>query len=583
MRRKARGWVGENAPKVIPLYLSMANEILQSIRFQERIDQSVQWDEVESGISPGTLASALVLTMFFDKRPPLWRVDEWYEDMNADTQALFGPEVRSYKLNDDALGRMLDKLHAAGVGNLFMQICVQAITKYDIAYRRNHSDTTTVSFYGEYEMEPSEATRNTGEETIEESGANAKVVRIVQGYNKDHRPECKQVVVGKIMTEHGIPLGMATMDGNTSDVEWNAKALDMLSGIHRHGLTQGVYIADSKLMTKNLFDRLTDPERTIRFISRVPANFSDKLEHRTLTLAYKLDNWKELGRIGSGKRAAYYYVQIVETEAYDKHVRLLVVRSSAGSERWEHKQEKYLREMEEAIEQTTKKQFVCLADAQKEYERFKKAIRKNPYATNVQYECKQREKRPVGRPNTKTLKAPLIVENWSIKINNKGLDELRSQALRQQEEAFVLITNCMEMDEAQIVSSYKEQHVVEVDFRYLKEPSICSAILVKTPQRIEALLMLMHVALLVRSLLQYRLRKGRKRWTSFVPKIGWNGVEMMEAPTAYYIERKTSGSYFRDVRGSPGEYDFVVRQSYDLEIILKMMDMSVEDMMNALH
>ena len=583
MRRKIQGWVGENSPKIIPLYLSMANEVLQSIRFRERIDQSVQWDEAQCGVTPGNLASALILTMFFDKRPPLWRVDQWYDDMNADTQALFGPEAYCYKLNDDALGRMLDKLYEAGLGNLFIQICIQALAKYDIAYTRTHSDTTTISFYGGYKIKQPVQTGEIDRVTEKEAGGSAAAVRIVRGYNKDHRPECNQVVVGKIVTEHGIPLGMATMNGNTSDVEWNRKALDILEEIHRNGYSQGMYVADCKLMTKDLFDRLTDPDRPIKFVSRVPANFADTLERRVLEKAYKQDIWIDLGQLGSGKRAAYYHGQSFEMEVHDKTVRLLAVRSSAGSERWEHKQEKLQCKLEEAMAQTMSKQFACLADAQKEYERFRKTMRENPYTTSVQYECGQRTVRPVGRPSVKSLKTPKNAESWSIKITNKGLNESRAQALRQQEESFVLITNCPEMDDAQILRSYKEQQVVEIDFRYLKDSSVCSCVFLKTPQRIEALLMLMHVVLLVRSLLQYRLRKGRKSWGKPAAKIGWNGAVMMEAPTAYYIECKTSGSYFRDVRGSPGVYDFVVRQSYDLEIILEMMNMSVDDIMNALY
>ena len=95
--------------------------------------------------------------------------------------------------------------------------------------------------------------------------------------------------------------------------------------------------------------------------------------------------------------------------------------------------------------------------------------------------------------------------------------------------------------------------------------------------------MLMHVALLVSSLLQYRLRKGRKAWIKPVPKIGWNGAVMMEAPTTYYLECKVSGSFFRAVRGSPGEYDLLLRHRNDFEIIMEMMDMSVQHMMDALY
>ena len=100
---------------------------MHSIGFRERIDQSVRWDERQWEVTPGNRASALLLTMFFDKRPPLWRVDKWYEDMNIDMKALFGPEASYYQFNDDALGRMLDRLYDAGPGNLFMQICIQAI------------------------------------------------------------------------------------------------------------------------------------------------------------------------------------------------------------------------------------------------------------------------------------------------------------------------------------------------------------------------------------------------------------------------------------------------------------------------
>ena len=85
------------------------------------------------------------------------------------------------------------------------------------------------------------------------------------------------------------------------------------------------------------------------------------------------------------------------------------------------------------------------------------------------------------------------------------------------------------------------------------------------------------------TVLQYRLRKGRKAWSKPLPKIGWNGAFMMEAPTTYYIECKVSGSFFRAVRGSPGEYDLLLRHGHDLDIILEMMYLSIQDMMEALY
>jgi len=572
MRRKHRETIiKQEEPAVLHMMIAMGNEVMRGIGLQERIDNSVTWDEKQCDVSPGNLASALILTMFYEKRPPLWRVDEWYKRMNEDTRALFGPEASCEKLNDDALGRMLDKIYEAGCGHLFVQICTQAIAKYDIAFSRIHSDTTTISFYGAYE---------TG---VLMNDSNGKVVKIVPGYNKDHRPGCAQVLVGKMVNEHGIPLCMGTMDGNTSDVEWNAKALDLLTELQSKGLQQGLYVADSKLMTHDLFERLTDPLRPIPFLSRVPANFNGKLERRMLESAYARDAWEPLGKVGNGKKASYYHGQMLEAEVQGKRVRVLVVRSSAGSERYEQKLIRRRNEMEASIAEVQDKRFACQADAQKEYERFLKANRDTPYITCARYHVSEAVKRSPGRPSLKQPKPVTVVETWSVEISITGLDDLRREKIKQQEEAFVLISSDLSLSATQLLRHYKEQQVVEIDFRYLKNTSIASHILLKTPKRVEALLMLMHVALLVNALLQYRLRKGRKAWMKPLPKIGWNGAEMMENPTVYYLECMTGAWFFKSDPRDPCTYDLCGGRSVrTLEILLEMMSMEIEDIMNAL-
>nr|WP_176234023.1 hypothetical protein [Candidatus Hakubella thermalkaliphila] len=137
-------------------------------------------------------------------------------------------------LNAYAIGRTLDKSAAAGPDRLFGTICLSTYAIYKIAFKRLHSDTTSLSFYGEYDIEP-----EVSEEEAEE------VLQIVRGYNKDHRPECKQVVIGKIVNEHGMPLASLNMDGNTSDVEWNQKALELVGQMDAGQLNEGIYVADS--------------------------------------------------------------------------------------------------------------------------------------------------------------------------------------------------------------------------------------------------------------------------------------------------------------------------------------------------
>jgi len=38
-----------------------------------------------------------------------------------------------------------------------------------------------------------------------------------RGYSRDHRPDCKQVCLGLVVTTDGLPLGYEVFDGNRQD------------------------------------------------------------------------------------------------------------------------------------------------------------------------------------------------------------------------------------------------------------------------------------------------------------------------------------------------------------------------------
>lgn len=79
-------------------------------------------------------------------------------------------------LNDGALARVLDRISKANPEGLFSSLCLSLYSIYNIVFKRLHSDTTTLSFYGDYEE---------SEDAVED------YLKIVKGYNKDHLPECK--------------------------------------------------------------------------------------------------------------------------------------------------------------------------------------------------------------------------------------------------------------------------------------------------------------------------------------------------------------------------------------------------------
>jgi transposase len=136
-------------------------------------------------------------------------------------------------------------------------IC-KAVKENTIPSTRFHADTTTISFYGEYDYD--ESMIDLTEEERED------ILKIERGYNKDGRPQCNQVVVGQIVNEVGVPLVSKTLNGSTSDVTWNKEAVKYFEQLQNSGFEKGILVADSKLVTEELIRTMNDPEKQIRFV-----------------------------------------------------------------------------------------------------------------------------------------------------------------------------------------------------------------------------------------------------------------------------------------------------------------------------
>jgi len=452
---------------------------------------------------------------------------------------------------------------------MFRTICLTAYTIYEIEFKRLHSDTTTISFYGDYELDDTQI--------------DFDILEIIRGFNKDHLPQCKQVVFGKIVNEHGIPLASSVMNGNTSDIEWNKKAIELAGEIFKNGLTKGVYIADSKLMTKEIFGTMMIPDKKIKFISRCPANFSNKIAARVTQKAYSDDNWIELGRYGSGKRACEYSAIEYTEKVYGHDVRLVVVKSSAGLERFETQKEKELKAIQEDIKKVNKKQFACEADAKKEWERFLKKYKKSVYSFDVTFKENITEKRPRGNPG-KNPKPPKKISTWDINIKVSGENKENMDKMLQAKESFVLITNTdkNEVLTSDVLGYYKNQIKVELNFKLLKQPCIASVIYLKKPERIRALTMLLGISLLVRALIQYKIRKAISEYEGELPKVGREGRTLHTNPTIKFLKDEMRNQYFE--RTGYNQYKIAFKSPFrktQTMTFLKFLGFTLEDLLDT--
>ena len=531
-----------NSTLEIPLILILVNNFLNQLGFVDLINRSVTWDEKQWQVSPGNLAKAIILVTFFKVRAPLYIIQNAF--VGIDTETLFGKGVLPEHLNDYALARALDRISEAKAESLFSSFALSVYMKFAIPMKRLHSDTTTLSFYGAFEQ----------------CETDPDGLQINYGYNKDHLPECKQVVVGKIVNEHGIAVINSTMNGNTSDIEWNQKALGLLKETFGEKLAETIYIADSKLINLPTLKILRDIVCPIRFISRCPDNFYQKIANKMITKAYAKNDWREVGQMSKAKKASFYSTQDFTADVDGQDLRFVVVKTSEGKGRAERELLKQRNHLEKGIKTLGKKIFVCEDDAEEEWTRFQKEFRKNLHLTHRDLVKTETIKRPRGNPG-KNPPPPVIEMTWNVSVTIDGFDEERFKQLEQGKECFVLITSVSvdELDQEQVLRQYKAQMVVECQFHLLKQPALASVIFLKTPCRIDALVMLLNVSLLIRGLMQYKIRKSMKESQEELPRIGVNKGVLKNPTTNYLIEALNKTAL---VKEAPGHYTYLLYNDY---------------------
>ena len=70
-----------------------------------------------------------------------------------------------------------------------------------------------------------------------------------RGYSRDHRSDCKQIVLALIVTREGFPLAHLTFAGNTQDVETVETIVEMVEA--RFGRSQRIWVMDRGMISKD--------------------------------------------------------------------------------------------------------------------------------------------------------------------------------------------------------------------------------------------------------------------------------------------------------------------------------------------
>jgi transposase len=89
-----------------------------------------------------------------------------------------------------------------------------------------------------------------------------------------------------------------------------------------------------------------------------------------------------------------------------------------------------------------------------------------------------------------------------------------------------------------VLQAYKDQHGREQNFAFLKDPLIVNSLFLKKPERIEALGLVLLLALLLWRLMERQMRAHVE--TTGTPLPGWD-KKVTERPTAFMMMTKFAG------------------------------------------
>jgi transposase len=190
-------------------------------------------------ISWAKLAAVLVAARFCEPSSELHIAEDWYRRTALCDLLQFGDE----EVNKDRLYRGLDHLlaHKTALEAHLSQRCGElfAVDNEVLLY-----DVTSTYFEGEAEANP----------------------QAKRGYSRDHRPDCKQVLIALVVTFDGFPLGYEVFAGNTHDSKTLQTIVAEMEA--RHGVVGRVWISDRGMASRENLAWLRDTGR--RYIVGAP-------------------------------------------------------------------------------------------------------------------------------------------------------------------------------------------------------------------------------------------------------------------------------------------------------------------------
>lgn len=478
--------------------LPIVNQLLERMQLQGFLERHLPPDGSRMEI-PTSCCLLLLLRNILLSREPLYGQGEWAER--------FAPELLGLRkqdldhLNDDRVGRSLDRLFQSNVSEWVLDVVRHVIKEFDVSLDELHNDSTTVSFYGAYDNA-----------AAEEQRGNQTRLAMTFGHSKDHRPDLKQLLyILTISDDGGVPLYFTAMSGNVTDDTTHRGTWDLMRQLV--GVADFLYVADCKLASRENLQYIHNQGG--RFITLLPKTRKEDAEFRQQLLTnLEAVPWEPLYHVvdddgevvdrlracaqdhqtSEGFRLLWFHSTRKARRDAQKRVRVLNrvskeladLQSRLGLPRTRFRsREKVEEAVREILGDGEVKRWLSVQVLEWEEETFKQSTRGRP-GKNTQY----------VRLATKRFQLSWIASTVQIE-HDQATDGI-----------FPLVTNQHKMTPEEVLRAYKRQPLIEKRFSQFKSDYEVAPVYLKEVTRIQSLLAVYFFALMLQTLLERELRSA---------------------------------------------------------------------------
>jgi len=116
-------------------------------------------------------------------------------------------------------------------------------------------------------------------------GQGEEIPKAKHGYSRDHRGDCRQVVIALVVTPEGFPLAYEVMEGNTSDRTTLRGFLAQIEA--QYGRARRVWVMDRGIPSEEVLEEMRQPGREMFYLVGTPRGKIQQYEKQWLELPWQ--------------------------------------------------------------------------------------------------------------------------------------------------------------------------------------------------------------------------------------------------------------------------------------------------------